>query len=73
MSKTSRALCLVLALIVGVCSLACGDQMTSSSSSFTCCINGAFYECDDSDAVLSCGEGDTSSCDRDSFRDDECS
>ncbi len=50
------------------------ESEESSSSSFegTCCLNGAFYECPDSDAVDMCGEWDSSRCSRVSSRDGEC-
>jgi hypothetical protein len=52
-----------------------GSASTSSSSSesYTCCLNGSFYECPSSSALSECslntGPGD---CDRNSSRDDEC-
>jgi hypothetical protein len=49
-----------------------GQTSVDFDASYTCCLNGAFYECDDSDAVFDCGEGDTSGCDRDSSADDQC-
>lgn len=50
----------------------CGGSSSSSSSRYTCCINGAFYECPSSDAVSKCGQGDSSACTRDSSNDAEC-
>lgn len=48
---------------------ACGDESTSkSSSSITCCINGAFYDCDSSEDQADCANA----CNRDSSKDDEC-
>lgn len=45
---------------------------SSSSSNFSCCLNGAFFECPSSDAVGECAETGGGSCTRDSSRDDEC-
>jgi hypothetical protein len=45
---------------------------SSSSSNFSCCLNGAFYECPSSDAVAECPDTGGGSCSRDSSRDDEC-
>lgn len=53
----------------------CGGSDTNtntSSSSFTCCINGSFYECSSSAAVQQCVEGNQSGCTRDSSRDNTC-
>ncbi len=69
----------VIAMMLVACE---GDDDSSSSSisssnetvetsAYSCCYNGAFYECPDQDEMLDCMEGFVS-CDRDSSRDDEC-
>lgn len=61
-----------MGLLVGLSALACGDD-TDSSSSNSCCLNGSFYSCPDSDAQNSCNFTDgADECNRDSSRDDEC-
>lgn len=57
-------------LLIGI--VGCGEEEdefgTSGGSEFeaegdySCCINGAYYECSSSDAVLDCLDGDTSGC-----------
>src|SRR5688572_12308858 len=52
-----------------------GSASTSSSSSesYTCCLNGSFYECPSSNAVSECSLQDgPGECSRASSRDDEC-
>lgn len=74
MKKNTRWILGLVATLVGLSALACGDDTSSSSSSFSCCINGSYYTCPNSDAVNQCGQGDSSSCDRDSSKDSsECS
>jgi hypothetical protein len=46
-----------------------GTSSTSSGSSFTCCVNGAFYNCPDAAAQQNCA----SACSRDSSKDNTCS
>lgn len=50
---------------------ACGE--TTSSSSFDCCLNGAYYECEDSEEFETCNLSDgASACDRDPSQDSSC-
>lgn len=77
MKQTSYLLLAAVMFIVGLCSLACGDDSTSSSSSsssFSCCVNGRYYSCESSEAVNQCVMSNFDGCDRDSSKDDsECS
>jgi hypothetical protein len=67
--KTYLAVALFLFAAVGLFS-ACGE----SSSSFDCCLNGAYYDCEDAEEFETCNLDDgASACDRDSSRDSECS
>ncbi|MGM0556011.1 MAG: hypothetical protein ACQEVA_06515 [Myxococcota bacterium] len=69
MSRVFASLLFVIASI-GLFA-ACGD--VSSSSSFDCCLNGAYYECNDADEFETCNlEDGASACDRDPFKDSEC-
>ena len=70
LSKLARALLTMTALTWGALGLAaCGDESSSSSSSFSCCINGSYYSCESADAVQKCGNSDFSGCTRDSSKD----
>jgi hypothetical protein len=59
-----------LCLVVLACGCSGGgaDDFGGTQSEFeaeadyTCCLNGSFYECSSSDAVLDCLEGDVSGC-----------
>ena len=45
----------------------------SSSSSFTCCLNGSFYECASAEDLQGCNLNDgPGNCSRDSSKDDTC-
>jgi hypothetical protein len=75
MKKVLFAALSLLALTV----FACGDEgsdddgSSGSSSDFSCCLNGEFYDCPTSEAVGNCslttGPG---TCTRDSSRDSTC-
>ena len=55
--------------LVSLALAACGEAETE----YHCCIDGAYYECPDSDALNQCGQDrDPGACDRDSFEDDQC-
>ena len=63
------------AAICAISTLACGfDDESSSSESFRCCLNGAFYDCDSSEELATCSltSDEPIQCSRDSSRDDEC-
>ena len=51
---------------LGVIATGCGES--TSESSYTCCVNGSFYECPDAESMNQCVD----QCDRDSSRDNEC-
>ena len=61
------------AAIGAISTLACGFD-DESSESYTCCLNGAYYTCADSEELATCSlTGDEpNQCTRDSSRDDEC-
>jgi hypothetical protein len=50
-----------------------GDTTTGGSSSFTCCLNGSFYECPTEADVSMCSvKLDPSNCTADSSKDNTC-
>lgn len=61
----------ILALLAG-CAVESSSETVEVSSSYTCCLNGSYYTCADTEATLDCGEGDTSGCTRDAGGDAEC-
>ena len=49
------------------------DDDDGGSSSFTCCLNGSFYECSSSAELSNCNlSNGPGSCSRDSSKDDTC-
>ena len=71
-SRSSVILLALMGLLVGLSALACGDD--TSEDTFSCCLNGAFYECSDDEEQASCNFDDfADQCDRAPSRDDECS
>ena len=49
---------------------ACGN--VSTSSSFHCCLNGEYYECDDQEELDTCFSTGENQCDRTPSKDHEC-
>ncbi len=72
MKKTTNTLIIAICgLFIGASALACG--FADEESEYSCCVNGAFYDCDDADEFDSCNLSDgANKCSRDSSRDDEC-
>ena len=66
----TKHLLMAAAIALGGCMLACGTDLENSSE-YTCCHNGAFYECADEDEFNTCGS-DQNECSRAPSRDDEC-
>jgi len=48
------------------------ESSNTYTGSFTCCINGAYFACESSEALKGCIKGDYSGCDRDSSSDAQC-
>ena len=66
---------LVASFSVGLLSFAavgCGNSTSTSSSSYKCCLNGAYYECEDQEEFETCTLTGDNKCDRAPAKDDEC-
>lgn len=64
-------LALAFCLVAGCGPVGSNTSTNTSTSSFHCCVNKAWYTCPTSDAVNKC-INDTSSCTRDSSKDSQC-
>ena len=67
---------LVASFSVGLLSFAavgCGNSTSTSSSGLKCCLNGAYYECEDQEEFETCTLTGDDECDRALAKDDQCS
>ena len=60
----------LLPAVLALVAIACSSE-SSTSKSFKCCINGAYYSCNTDEEQRSCGTQNMK-CPRDSAKDGEC-
>lgn len=66
-----RLLVLSLVALASVAmAVACGDS--ENEEEYTCCYNGAYYDCPDNEELGKCSQGEQNDCERQPSMDDEC-